>query len=186
MHLAQHLFGDIVAKGVTRNYSSKTFEKMHGPLKESYVRRTNFKDVGSQVTDWYLTHLLWKLIYYCKILKAEHRAFVSAFIRSQIDQLETYQSDFEDDLGGGIENITNTAPHITPLTSTFRSGDHFTLGSYQRKLTIKELLEREVDNIAFASFCTRVSVAIKNLDPVDAIAIDESHQVCYSYSSHNS
>jgi hypothetical protein len=49
MHLAQHLFEDIVAKGVTRNYSTKTFEKMHGPLKESYKRRTNFKDVGAQV-----------------------------------------------------------------------------------------------------------------------------------------
>lgn len=49
MHLAHHLFDDIVAKGVTRNYSSKMFEKMHGPLKESYERRTNFKDVGGQV-----------------------------------------------------------------------------------------------------------------------------------------
>ena len=49
MHLAQHLFGDIEAKGVTRNYNTKPFEKMHGPIKESYLRRTNFKDVGSQV-----------------------------------------------------------------------------------------------------------------------------------------
>ena len=49
MHLAQHLFDDIITKGVTRNYSSKTFEKMHGPLKESYARRTNFKHVAGQV-----------------------------------------------------------------------------------------------------------------------------------------
>ena len=58
MHLAQHLFEDIVAKGVTRNYSSKTFEKMHGPLKESYRRQTNFKNVAGQVTNRYLIRLL--------------------------------------------------------------------------------------------------------------------------------
>jgi len=51
MHLIQHLFDDIEAKGVTRNYSTKPFEKMHGPLKESYERRTNFKDVGGQVSN---------------------------------------------------------------------------------------------------------------------------------------
>ena len=54
MHLAQHLFDDIITKGVTRNYSSKTFEKMHGPLKESYARRTNFKHVAGQVTNQYI------------------------------------------------------------------------------------------------------------------------------------
>ena len=51
MHLAQHLFDDIITKGATRNYSSKTFEKMHGPLKESYIRRTNFREVAGQVTN---------------------------------------------------------------------------------------------------------------------------------------
>lgn len=50
IHLIQHLFDDIEAKGVTRNYSSKTFEKMHGPVKDSYKRRTNFKNVGGQVS----------------------------------------------------------------------------------------------------------------------------------------
>lgn len=56
MHLAQHLSNDIVEKGATRNYSTKPFEKMHGPLKESYLRRTNFKNVGSQVIDKYLAY----------------------------------------------------------------------------------------------------------------------------------
>ena len=50
MHLVRHLFDDIEAKGVTRNYTSKTFEKMHGPLAETYQRVTNFKDVASQVS----------------------------------------------------------------------------------------------------------------------------------------
>ena len=54
MHLIQHLFDDIEAKGVTRNYSSKPFEKMHGALGQSYERLTNFKNVGGQVSNHYL------------------------------------------------------------------------------------------------------------------------------------
>jgi hypothetical protein len=49
MHLHDHLFDDIQAKGVTRNYSTKPNEKLHGPLKDSYLDRTNFKNVASQV-----------------------------------------------------------------------------------------------------------------------------------------
>jgi len=53
MHLIQHLFDDIEAKGVTRNFTTKTFEKMHGPLGDSYVSVTNFKDVAGQVSNDY-------------------------------------------------------------------------------------------------------------------------------------
>lgn len=49
IHSAYHLFDDIEAKGVTQNYSTKPNEKLHGPLKESYLRRTNFKHVAGQV-----------------------------------------------------------------------------------------------------------------------------------------
>lgn len=57
MHLIWHLFNDIEAKGVTRNYSTKPFEKMHGPLGESYEQVTNFKDVAGQVSNFYSTCL---------------------------------------------------------------------------------------------------------------------------------
>ena len=49
MHSRKHLFDDIEAKGVTRNYNTKPNEKLHGPLKESYKLWTNFKDVAGQV-----------------------------------------------------------------------------------------------------------------------------------------
>jgi len=51
MHLIQHLFDDIEAKGITRNFTTKTFEKMHGPLGDSYVSVTNFKNVAGQVSN---------------------------------------------------------------------------------------------------------------------------------------
>ena len=49
IHTQQHLFDDIVAKGVTKNYNTKVNECMHGPLKEAYQTQTNFKNVADQV-----------------------------------------------------------------------------------------------------------------------------------------
>ena len=48
-HLSMHVFDNIEAKGVTRNFNTKPNEKMHGPLKESYQLQTNFKDIADQV-----------------------------------------------------------------------------------------------------------------------------------------
>ena len=54
MHLVLHLFDDIMSKGATRNYSTKPFEKMHGPLGEAYKRISNFKEVAGQVSNYLL------------------------------------------------------------------------------------------------------------------------------------
>ncbi|KAG2078672.1 hypothetical protein BDR04DRAFT_1124392 [Suillus decipiens] len=47
-HLISHVFDDILAKGMTRNYNTKPNEKMHGALRKIYLQRTNFKNVASQ------------------------------------------------------------------------------------------------------------------------------------------
>ncbi|KAK0216769.1 hypothetical protein EDD85DRAFT_798199 [Armillaria nabsnona] len=49
VHTQQHLFDDIIAKGVTKNYNTKPNECMHGPLKKTYQTQTNFKDVAEQI-----------------------------------------------------------------------------------------------------------------------------------------
>ncbi|KDR65883.1 hypothetical protein GALMADRAFT_81379 [Galerina marginata CBS 339.88] len=49
LHTHQHIFRDIMSKGVTRNYNTKPNEKMNGPLKTYYQRHTNFKNVASQI-----------------------------------------------------------------------------------------------------------------------------------------
>ncbi|PBK78974.1 hypothetical protein ARMGADRAFT_951529, partial [Armillaria gallica] len=49
IHSHQHMVNDILEKGVTLNYNMKLNEKMHGPLKDAYQMRTNFKDVTEQV-----------------------------------------------------------------------------------------------------------------------------------------
>lgn len=98
--------------------------------------------------------------------------------------MDTFQNNSDNNPGdetGDSEVIVDAAPRITASTSTFQSGDHFILGSYQGNLTINRLLEREASNDAFTSFCARLSVAIKTLNPMDAVVIDESHQVRYTY-----
>ncbi|KZT07869.1 uncharacterized protein LAESUDRAFT_713203 [Laetiporus sulphureus 93-53] len=49
IHTHKHAFADILAKGVTRNYSTKPNEKKHGPIKTSYLLRSNKKDVANHI-----------------------------------------------------------------------------------------------------------------------------------------
>jgi len=42
-------------KGAARNYSTRPNEKLHGPLKEAYLRWSNGKDVAEQVRSNALT-----------------------------------------------------------------------------------------------------------------------------------
>ena len=37
IHMIEHAFDDIEAKGATRNYNTKPNEKLHGPLKKAYA-----------------------------------------------------------------------------------------------------------------------------------------------------
>ncbi|KIK17452.1 hypothetical protein PISMIDRAFT_15087 [Pisolithus microcarpus 441] len=50
-HMHMHVFDNIEAKGITRNFDTKPNEKMHGPLKEKYQKHTNFKNVAQQILD---------------------------------------------------------------------------------------------------------------------------------------
>jgi hypothetical protein len=51
MHAHSHVFDNILDKGITLNYSTKLFERLHGPLKTWYRLKTNFKNIASQVFD---------------------------------------------------------------------------------------------------------------------------------------
>ncbi|KAI6027992.1 hypothetical protein BKA83DRAFT_4462562 [Pisolithus microcarpus] len=76
-HMRAHAFDDIEAKGVTRNFSTKPNEKMHGPLKEKYQRHTNFKNVADQILD------------------IDHLELVLEFIHCRITNYDTYISNEE-------------------------------------------------------------------------------------------
>ncbi|KAH9901641.1 hypothetical protein C8Q73DRAFT_636091 [Cubamyces lactineus] len=70
-HTHQHLVYDIVEKGVSKNFNTKPFEKMHGVIKGIYQDQTNFKNVEAQIA------------------RIEHQLSVTRYIRSQINALDT-------------------------------------------------------------------------------------------------
>jgi hypothetical protein len=49
MHLHGHVFDDILKKGVTRNYNTKIFENLHGPIKDIYGNIGNGRNVDEKV-----------------------------------------------------------------------------------------------------------------------------------------
>ncbi|KAG0705638.1 hypothetical protein DFH29DRAFT_980865 [Suillus ampliporus] len=138
-HLAAHLFDDIEAKGVTHNYNTKPNEKCHGPLKESYQKWTNFKDVAPQ------------------ILRADHWSLVSEFIRGQVDELDAYNTKMAEDLDEDDENVPGTN-----VPSNF----HIRFGSRQPKKSLEAIEKEYVDNPSFRQFHTKLNVFLNALPTI--------------------
>ncbi|KAH9888565.1 hypothetical protein C8Q73DRAFT_776637 [Cubamyces lactineus] len=69
-HTHQHIVDDVMEKGVTKNFNTKPFEKMHGIIKGIYQDQTNFKDVEAQIA------------------RIEHQVSVARFMRSRINALD--------------------------------------------------------------------------------------------------
>ncbi|KAF8145632.1 hypothetical protein K438DRAFT_2097334 [Mycena galopus ATCC 62051] len=69
MHARRHAFDHIKSKGAVRNFNTKASESMHGPIRQTYHRMTNFKDVTAQ------------------LVKHDHRRTIATFIREQINAL---------------------------------------------------------------------------------------------------
>ncbi|KAJ6611518.1 hypothetical protein B0H10DRAFT_2165819 [Mycena sp. CBHHK59/15] len=70
MHSHAHVFDDIEQKGASRNFGTKINESMHGPIRQTYQKLTNFKNVTPQ------------------LLKHDHRRTVALYIREQLDELD--------------------------------------------------------------------------------------------------
>ncbi|TFK27784.1 hypothetical protein FA15DRAFT_635076 [Coprinopsis marcescibilis] len=73
MHAQLHLPDEILDKGSTKATSTKTFEWMHGPIKDTYLL-TNFKNIASQ------------------ILGADHNSYVVQSIQTSIELFDKASS----------------------------------------------------------------------------------------------
>ena len=93
---------------------------------------------------------------------------------------ENDEEDKEDVTNEGAPGFNISPPqHVSSSPSTFRSDDHFILGSFQGVCTIKNLLEENEADLAFKSFCACLSVTTKGLSPAEAVVIGESQKVCH-------
>ncbi|THV00958.1 hypothetical protein K435DRAFT_818161 [Dendrothele bispora CBS 962.96] len=79
MHYHIHQFDDIIEKGASRVFGTKPNEKFHGPLRKIYHHRTNFKNVADQ------------------ILRIQHQFMVAATIRAELDTLDEFFHQKEDE-----------------------------------------------------------------------------------------
>ncbi|KAL1660152.1 hypothetical protein GGF50DRAFT_63773, partial [Schizophyllum commune] len=78
IHLLSHAFDDIEDKGATMNFSTKPFEKLHGPIRRIYLNQTNFKEYETQ------------------ILKILHRHYVAQLIRDEMSHISASLADDDD------------------------------------------------------------------------------------------
>ncbi|KAJ6523086.1 hypothetical protein DFH09DRAFT_1421223 [Mycena vulgaris] len=91
-HARCHVFKDIENKGASRNFGTKTSESMHGAIRNTYHRLTNFKDVTPQ------------------LVKHDHRRTVATYIREQIDALDEDSEDpldIPEDLEASLAVLSN-------------------------------------------------------------------------------
>ncbi|KAJ7587834.1 hypothetical protein C8J56DRAFT_786443 [Mycena floridula] len=133
-HLRQHAFDDIMQKGTIRHLSTRTSEKLHGPLRKIYHEQTNFKDVGAQ------------------ILKIEHRLAVALSIREDLGAIDDAASkrlqllleEFDDE---------NVSPHPEDKEDIF---ERVTIGSKDKRISFAELEELRSSDAAFSRLHIRL------------------------------
>ncbi|KAJ7111639.1 hypothetical protein C8R43DRAFT_1091525 [Mycena crocata] len=101
VHSRYHAYDDVQKKGASRNFGTKTSESMHRPIRDTYHRMTNFKDVTPQ------------------LVKHDHRRAVATLIREQMDALTEYLNDFSEepeDLETSILSNIDIGSKVKPVT----------------------------------------------------------------------
>ncbi|KAG1829439.1 hypothetical protein EV424DRAFT_1470719 [Suillus variegatus] len=148
-HLLTHLFDDIIAKGVTRNYNTKPNEKMHGPLRAIYHWQTNFKDVAPQ------------------ILRYDHWLLTSLSIHDEINDLDAYTNNLkatiEPDATENSEGVVNAAARVQ-------------LGARQNDVFFADIEQSHATDRAFFGFRIKLNQFLNDLLPNNAIPLpNEMH-----------
>ncbi|KAL4266406.1 hypothetical protein AB1N83_001284 [Pleurotus pulmonarius] len=147
-HLYMHLFDDIVAKGVTRNYSTKPNEQMHGPLRRTY-QRTNFRNIAPQ------------------ILTKIHRVLVAEYLWQDIDDQDSAiaaaTENTEVDVDEGKAKSSSTASYYS---------DHLSLTVAQPPTTFHDLEQQHAADMApklFNNFHIRLADFLSTSLPPDKL-----------------
>ncbi|KAG1781489.1 hypothetical protein EV702DRAFT_1041997 [Suillus placidus] len=152
-HLAVHLFDNIKAKGVTRNFNTKPNEKAYRPLKRSYQLRTNFKQVADQVG-----HLLLLLDLY-------HWSLVSAWIRYRLNDLDDYNARKEastlddSDLDLDVDDAVPDERVAPGPESSF----HIKLGSHQGISSINAIQQAHIEDPAIHQFHIKLNCFLNTI-----------------------
>ncbi|KAG1879750.1 hypothetical protein F4604DRAFT_1922961 [Suillus subluteus] len=138
LHMSSHIFDNVEAKGATRNYNTKPNEKMHGPLKDLYLLRTNFRNVAPQ------------------ILRINHWQVAAESIRRHISDLDEYKSQDSED----SEDPDDADNNLVPSNDT--DSPHVKLGSRQVEESFESIEDAHKEDIAFTNFQTKLDEFLTN------------------------
>ncbi|KAG1903490.1 uncharacterized protein F5891DRAFT_946968 [Suillus fuscotomentosus] len=165
LHMITHLFDDIEAKGVTRNYNTKPNEQMHGPLKDWYQHRTNFKNIAEQ------------------ILRIDHWLLVADDIHRRIFDLDEYvisqrqANDIDEDADEDdpdSEVLTNPIRHVFgPLDGSM----HVKFGSREALQTFSLIENSHKDDIAFSNFHVKLNSFLNVFLPASNIPLPDGKRI---------
>lgn len=162
LHLHLHLFSDIQEKGILRGLSTHQDEKMHGPIRQIYLHRTNFKDVGDQVN--FIIWFDFLALSSWQITRIEHQCVVSGLIQAQLEHLDEYLTpEASNEVPTDLENPTDNP--------------HFSIGSKLHPVTFGEL---EHSDARFVRLHIRLSKFISELLLASHIPLPEGQYVKYT------
>ncbi|KAG1897928.1 uncharacterized protein F5891DRAFT_1241093 [Suillus fuscotomentosus] len=152
-HLVSHAFDDILAKGVTRNYSTKPNEKMHGSLQKINLQRTNFKNVASQILhydEWLLT---------------------STSMRSELDELDKYNQ--RDTCDPETNEVLDDSNAGTSKSTTI----HAHLGSRQGNNSFSDIMHLHGTDRAFTNFRMKLNDFLNGFLPQNNIPLPDGRRI---------
>ncbi|KAK0432743.1 uncharacterized protein EV420DRAFT_1655271 [Desarmillaria tabescens] len=132
-----------LSEGVSWNYDTKPNENMHGPLKDAYQLRMNFKEVAEQ------------------ILQIDSWCNAAGFIQQQIDVQDELLKAWQDSQQADeeIEDEMEEQLHDYSGKATL----HGNRGKGGGMMLIKELMDSKREDIAFKKFSEKLSKYVKDL-----------------------
>ncbi|KAG1838317.1 hypothetical protein F4604DRAFT_1997182 [Suillus subluteus] len=165
LHMLTHLFDDIEAKGASRNYNTKPNEQMHGPLKDWYQDRTNFKDFAEQ------------------ILRIDHWFHVADDIRRRLLDLDdhlmfTSQGQANDDNDEDEDKDENAQRPASDFLPGLNDGSlHVKLGSSQAPQTFALIEDTHRNDDAFTNFRVRLNSFLNDFLPACNIPLPDGKRI---------
>ncbi|KAH6873590.1 hypothetical protein BKA70DRAFT_1379131 [Coprinopsis sp. MPI-PUGE-AT-0042] len=153
VHTHIHAPNNVRDLGASINGSTKTFEDAHGPIREDYQTKTNFKNVGAQLT------------------RLSDEQVACYIMRNHIDLLHAYQRMCE-----GEE--ADEEKDITPVLGT----DCVSLGSKQPVTTIQGVIAAAPSNFAraFVGLAGKISRrlnAMKLTEDNSLVRLNPDHEI---------
>ncbi|EIW78662.1 hypothetical protein CONPUDRAFT_156628 [Coniophora puteana RWD-64-598 SS2] len=172
LHAGDHVLLCIMLNGVLRNYDTKPNEQTHGPLKDWYLFRTNFREFAAQ------------------ILRIDHWMVASDMIRTELNDADAWAQQQEAEILGIALN-TDESPELSLSESEameLEKQGRVRLGSKCSKATPSQVEKQHELDDAFSDFPQRLDRFIRSIvtisTPLTQLCISEIVEcrllvVCY-------